>query len=44
MIDVFNVANANTITNFRVTTGATYNQVIGILDPRMFRFGVRLGF
>jgi hypothetical protein len=44
MMDVFNVTNANTITNFRVTTGATYNQVIGILDPRMFRFGARLSF
>lgn len=44
MVDVFNALNADTITNFRVATGARYNEVIGILDPRIVRFGARLGF
>jgi hypothetical protein len=54
MVDVFNVNNANTVTAFRTTTaGATtngivyptlYQEVTGLLDPRIVRFGVRYDF
>jgi hypothetical protein len=41
MVDVFNALNADTITNYRIATGAAYNQVIALLDPRTVRFGIR---
>ncbi len=44
MIDVFNATNLGTVTNFATTTGAQYKRVIGILDPRIVRFGVRYDF
>jgi hypothetical protein len=44
MVDVFNATNAGTITNFRTTTGATFQEVLAILDPRIVRFGVRFEF
>jgi hypothetical protein len=44
MVDVFNATNADTITNFRVATGARYNEVVALLDPRTVRFGTRLSF
>ena len=44
MVDMFNLLNANTVTNFSTQTGATYLRVIGILDPRIVRFGVRYDF
>jgi hypothetical protein len=44
MVDVFNVLNKGTVINFSTVTGATYNRVIGILDPRVVRFGVRYDF
>jgi len=44
-VDVFNAMNSGTVTNFATTTGATsYLRVIGILDPRIVRFGVRYDF
>jgi outer membrane receptor protein involved in Fe transport len=43
MIDVFNVANAGTVTSLRTTT-VNYREVTGILDPRIVRFGVRFDF
>jgi hypothetical protein len=43
-IDVFNATNSGTVTNFSTVTGATYLRVIGILDPRVVRFGVRYDF
>ena len=30
--------------NFSTVTGATFKRVIGILDPRVVRFGVRYEF
>ena len=42
--DVFNLTNSGTVTNFATTTGAQYLRVIGILDPRIVRFGVRYDF
>jgi outer membrane receptor protein involved in Fe transport len=44
MVDVFNALNSGTVTNFSTVTGATYRRVIGILDPRVVRFGVRYDF
>jgi len=42
--DVFNALNTNTVTNFATTSGAQYLRVIGILDPRIVRFGFRYDF
>jgi hypothetical protein len=44
MVDVFNLMNNGTVTNFSTQTGNTYLRVIGILDPRIVRFGVRYDF
>jgi hypothetical protein len=44
MMDVFNSLNSGVVTNFRTTTGATYKEVIALLDPRIVRFGVRFDF
>jgi len=44
MVDVFNAMNSGTVTMFATTTGATYKSVIGILDPRIVRFGARFDF
>jgi hypothetical protein len=43
-VDIFNITNSGTVTNFATTTGAQYLRVIGILDPRIVRFGVRYDF
>jgi hypothetical protein len=39
--DLFNATNSNVVTNFRVTSGTRFQEVISVLDPRVFRFGVR---
>jgi hypothetical protein len=44
MVDVFNALNSGTVINFSTVTGTTYKRVIGILDPRVVRFGVRYEF
>jgi len=44
MVDVFNALNNNTVVNFATQTGANYKRVIGILDPRIIRFGIRYDF
>jgi hypothetical protein len=44
MVDVFNALNSGTVTNFRTTTGATFREVLAILDPRIVRFGLRFDF
>ncbi|MGE0816921.1 MAG: hypothetical protein AB7O28_26450, partial [Vicinamibacterales bacterium] len=43
-IDVFNLTNSGTVTVFRTLTGATFKEVLGILDPRVIRFGIRYDF
>jgi hypothetical protein len=43
MLDVFNATNADTVTNFNITTAAL-NRIIALLDPRIVRFGVRYDF
>ena len=45
MFDLFNVPNANTILAVDRTTGLTFNKrVTQILNPRIFRLGVRYNF
>jgi hypothetical protein len=44
MVDVFNAMNSGTVTMFATTTGPTFKSVIGILDPRIVRFGARFDF
>jgi hypothetical protein len=44
MVDIFNIMNANPITNFRIVTGPRFKEVISLLDPRIMRFGVRWDF
>ena len=44
MVDVFNALNNGTVINFATQTGANYKRVIGILDPRIVRFGIRYDF
>jgi hypothetical protein len=43
MVDIFNTANYGTVTGWRSTT-VNYQEVTGILDPRVVRFGVRFNF
>jgi hypothetical protein len=40
----FNALNSGTVVNFSTVTGPNFQSVIGILDPRIFRFGVRYDF
>jgi hypothetical protein len=44
MVDVFNAGNSNAVTNFTMVNGASYNQIIAALDPRVVQFGVRFDF
>ena len=44
MVDVFNALNSGTVVNFSTVTGASFQRVIAILDPRVVRFGVRVDF
>lgn len=43
MLDVFNATNSGVVTAFRQTT-VNYQEVTGILDPRVVRFGFRINF
>ena len=43
MLDVFNTFNYGTVTAWRSTT-VNYQEVTGILDPRVVRFGVKFSF
>jgi hypothetical protein len=43
MLDVFNLTNSGVVTSARVTT-VNYAEVLGILAPRVVRFGVRYDF
>jgi len=44
MLDVFNVLNSASITNFNIFNGSRYNQVIQPLDPITLQIGVRFEF
>jgi len=44
MFDAFNLTNSAAVTNFNLTNGASYNQIIAALDPRTLQFGLRFDF
>jgi hypothetical protein len=44
MLDVFNLINANSVTNFNLTNGPSFGQINGALDPRTAQIGVRVEF
>jgi hypothetical protein len=43
-IAMFNIFNANEITEINVASGANFGRVINFIAPRIFRFGVRVNF
>ena len=44
MMDLFNAFNVNPIVGFRTVTGARFQELIAVLDPRAARFGIRWDF
>jgi Carboxypeptidase regulatory-like domain/TonB dependent receptor len=44
MVDLFNAFNVNPIVGFRTVTGARFQELIAVLDPRAARFGIRWDF
>jgi hypothetical protein len=44
MVDIFNLTNSGVVTNARNRSGGAYHQVLALLDPRIFRFGIRWEF
>jgi outer membrane receptor protein involved in Fe transport len=44
MFDAFNLTNSAAVTNFNLTNGASYNQIIAALDPRTLQVGIRFDF
>ena len=44
MLDIYNVLNADPVTNFNLLQGPTYKTVIAVLDPRVFQMGFRFEF
>ena len=44
LLDAFNVLNDAAVLNFRTISGPRYNEVVAILNPRVFRAGFRLEF
>ena len=54
LFDGFNLTNSATVLNYGTISGGTisggtisgsrYNEIVAILDPRVFRVGVRIEF
>ena len=44
MLDIYNLLNADPVTNFNLNDGPGYKNVIAVLDPRVFQAGFRLEF
>jgi outer membrane receptor protein involved in Fe transport len=44
MLDIYNLLNADPVTNFNLLQGPTYKTVIAVLDPRVFQMGFRFEF
>ena len=44
LLDAFNVLNDAAVLNFRTISGPRYNEIVAILNPRVFRAGLRLEF
>ncbi|MBL8143896.1 MAG: TonB-dependent receptor [Acidobacteria bacterium] len=43
-VDMFNATNSSVVTNFRMVTGARFQEVIALLDPRIIKVGLRYDF
>ncbi len=44
MLDFYNLLNANPETNFVLRTGSSFRDIIGVLDPRAIKLGIRFQF
>ncbi len=44
ILDVYNLFNSNTMTNFFLISGSTFNRVIAALDPRAIQIAGRITF
>lgn len=44
IVDIYNLFNSNTVTNFFLVSGSTYNRVIAALDPRALQLAGRITF
>jgi hypothetical protein len=44
LFDVYNLFNSNAETNFVLTSGSRFNNIIAALDPRAIKIGVRFQF
>jgi Carboxypeptidase regulatory-like domain/TonB dependent receptor len=44
MLDIYNLLNADPVTNFNLSVGPSFGTVIAVLDPRVFQMGFRLEF
>jgi hypothetical protein len=45
MVDVFNLLNKATVLNVNTLTGVNFNrEIVGILNPRIAKLGLRLSF
>ncbi|MGE3492998.1 MAG: TonB-dependent receptor, partial [Vicinamibacterales bacterium] len=44
LADLFNALNSNQVTNFNLSNGSRFNQIIATLDPRTFQLAFRFEF
>jgi hypothetical protein len=44
MLDIYNLLNADPVTNFNLNDSVGYKKVIAVLDPRVFQMGFRFEF
>ncbi len=44
IVDVYNLLNSNSVTNFFLVSGSTFNRVIAALDPRTLQIAGRITF
>ena len=44
MLDIYNLLNADPVTNFNLLGRYAYKTVIAVLDPRVFQLGFRFEF
>ena len=44
IVDVYNLFNSNPVTNFSLRTGGAFGKIIGVLEPRVIKVGVRFQF